>query len=92
MNALYGLFGIAFLFCLLFGLIRVIIGPEQSDRMLAVQLFSTTGIGFLIMLFLMRKDSAILDVALIMALLGSLVFIAYAVFKQPKEPLHDDDH
>lgn len=83
MNNFYWFVGTTFLLCLLVGLVRVVIGPGTTDRMLSVQLFGTTGVGFLLMLFMIKKDSAILDMALVMALLGSFIFITYAVFRTP---------
>ncbi|MBD3584936.1 hypothetical protein HHX48_04190 [Salinimonas sp. HHU 13199] len=91
MSSLYTIVAAALLLCLIAGLARVIKGPENTDRMLCVQLFSTTGVGFLLILFVIKKDSAILDTALVMALLGSLVFITYGVFKQPGGQANDHD-
>lgn len=59
------------------GLIRVVIGPTPSDRMMAAQLLSTSGIGVLLMLAPVIRVPALIDVALVFALLAAVAIIAF---------------
>jgi multicomponent Na+:H+ antiporter subunit F len=59
------------------GLIRVVIGPTPSDRMMAAQLLSTSGIGVLLMLAPVIAVPALIDVALVFALLAAVAIIAF---------------
>jgi len=59
------------------GLIRVVIGPTPSDRMMAAQLLSTSGIGVLLMLAPVIGVPALIDVALVFALLAAVAIIAF---------------
>lgn len=62
---------------LLVGLVRVMLGPTPSDRMLAVQLIGTTGVGMLVLLAQAKAMPALLDVALVLALLASVASVAF---------------
>lgn len=59
------------------GLIRVHLGPTAPDRMLAAQLFGTTGIAFLLLLSAATASPAVRDVALVIGLLASLAGVAF---------------
>lgn len=59
------------------GLIRVVIGPTPSDRMMAAQLLGTSGIGVLLMLAPVIGVPALIDVALVFALLAAVAIIAF---------------
>jgi multicomponent Na+:H+ antiporter subunit F len=72
---------------LLLGLIRVLRGPEAGDRMLATQLIGTTGVGLLMLLSLLLNMSALIDVALILALLAAVAAAAFT--GQQREPDND---
>ena len=61
------------------GLIRVLRGPTLADSMLAAQLFGTTGVAILIVLAKPMKMPALLDVALLFALLAAVVVVAFAM-------------
>lgn len=58
-------------------LIRVAIGPAQSDRMLGAQLFGTTGVAIVLLIAYATSDWATLDVALVMAVLSAVAAIAF---------------
>lgn len=60
------------------GLIRVYRGPGPGDRMLAVQLFGTTGIAILLVLGIATGEEAAIDAALILALLAAVTGLALA--------------
>ena len=55
---------------LLLGLLRILRGPTDADRMLAMQLIGTTGVGLLLLLGLLYAQAALFDVALLLALLA----------------------
>ena len=59
------------------GLIRVAIGPTPSDRMMAAQLMGTSGIGVLLLLADAIAVPALVDVALVFALLAAVAVIAF---------------
>jgi multicomponent Na+:H+ antiporter subunit F len=65
------------LFNVIAGLIRVLRGPTAPDRMLAAQLFSTTGVAVLILLAKAMNMPSLLDVALIFALLAAVAVVAF---------------
>ena len=57
---------------LLLGLVRVFRGPSTGDRMLAAQLIGTTGVGVLLLLWPVLGIPALVDVALVLALLAAV--------------------
>jgi multicomponent Na+:H+ antiporter subunit F len=59
------------------GLVRVVIGPTPADRMMAAQLLGTSGIAVLLLLGLALEVPALLDVALIFALLAAVSVAAF---------------
>jgi multicomponent Na+:H+ antiporter subunit F len=59
------------------GLIRVVRGPTQADRMLAAQLFGTTGVAIVLLLSQATGEPALRDVALIFALLAVVISVAF---------------
>ncbi|QIB65037.1 monovalent cation/H+ antiporter complex subunit F [Kineobactrum salinum] len=77
MNAL--LHGVAgFLLVVLFtGLLRIWWGPNAADRMLASQLFGTTGVALVLVLAETQDMPALRDVALTLALLAVLATVAF---------------
>jgi multicomponent Na+:H+ antiporter subunit F len=62
---------------LIAGLIRLMRGPTAADRMIAAQLFGTTGVAVLLIMTAATGSGALLDVALIYALLAALFTIAF---------------
>lgn len=59
------------------GLVRVVLGPTPSDRMMAAQLMGTSGIGVLLLLGPILQIRALVDVALIFALLAAVAVAAF---------------
>jgi multicomponent Na+:H+ antiporter subunit F len=59
------------------GLIRVLRGPDDADRMMAAQLIGTGGIAALLLLGVVTGVPATVDVALILALLATFASIAF---------------
>ncbi len=58
------------------GLVRVLRGPADADRMMAAQLLATGGIAALLLLATAIDRPAIVDVALVLALLGAFASVA----------------
>ncbi|MCS6926285.1 MAG: MrpF/PhaF family protein [Candidatus Binatia bacterium] len=58
------------------GLLRVLRGPTPADRMLAAQLFGTTGVATLLLLA-PTFGPALNDIALVFALLAAVTVIAF---------------
>jgi multicomponent Na+:H+ antiporter subunit F len=61
---------------------RVWQGPGSADRMMAVQLVGTGGVGLLVVLAPLQ-DWAALDVALVLALLAALAAVGFAKARSP---------
>lgn len=59
------------------GLLRVLRGPQLADRLLAAQLFGTTGVALLLTLAAAQSWPSLRDVALVFALLGLLATVAF---------------
>lgn len=59
------------------GLVRVIRGPTQADRVVAAQLFGTTGVAILLVLSVAADARPLRDVALVFALLAVVVSVAF---------------
>jgi multicomponent Na+:H+ antiporter subunit F len=87
MNELIALAALALMLSLLLGLMRVLRGPSAGDRMLATQLIGTAGVGTLLLLSLLLDQPALLDVALILALLAAVAAAAFT--GQRQEARHD---
>ena len=58
------------------GLLRALIGPSRQDRLLSIQLLGTGGVGLLLLLALLLDSSALVDVALVLALLAAFAAVA----------------
>jgi multicomponent Na+:H+ antiporter subunit F len=61
----------------LVGLVRVLLGPTPADRMLAAQLFGTTGVAIMLLLAQALRAPALRDVALVLALLSAVAVAAF---------------
>lgn len=62
---------------LLGGLWRVIRGPSDSDRMLSGQLLGTAAVAMTVILARVQDSPALLDVALVLALLAAVTLVAF---------------
>jgi multicomponent Na+:H+ antiporter subunit F len=73
------LFGaaLAVLLTVALGLVRILRGPGDADRMMAAQLLGTGGIAVLLLLGAAMGDPAVADVALTLALLAAFASIAF---------------
>lgn len=72
------------------GMVRVLRGPTQADRMLCAQLFGTTGVAILLLLAQGLSVPALRDVALVLALL-SVVAVAAFVRRAWEAPAEEND-
>ncbi|MCL4553647.1 MAG: monovalent cation/H+ antiporter complex subunit F [Actinobacteria bacterium] len=70
-------FAIVIFITMLLGFIRVERGPTAADRMLAAQLFGTTGVALMLLLAEAFQVPALRDVALVLALLAAVTGIAF---------------
>ncbi len=77
MNTYLTLLAVMMLLVLLFGLIRVIRGPGSTDRLLGSQLFGSVGVAILLLLAVAQQQTALLNVALVLALLAPLTLITF---------------
>lgn len=67
------------------GLWRVMRGPSAADRMLAAQLFGTSGVAILLLLGEALGIPALRDVALLFALLSVLAVVAFVRLRAEME-------
>lgn len=77
MNGVLDAVAVVLLASLALGLVRIWRGPGLADRMLAAQLFGTTGVALLLVLAQAQQRSALRDVALVLALLAVLAVLAF---------------
>jgi multicomponent Na+:H+ antiporter subunit F len=66
----------------LFALIRLIIGPKMPDRVVALDLMVTLGMGIIGVYAIATEQSVFLDVAAILALISFLGTTAFASYLQ----------
>ena len=63
---------------LLAALVRIVRGPSAADRLLAAMLFGTTGVAILLLLAIAGQRPALIDVALVFALLAAITGATFA--------------
>ncbi|TVQ33392.1 MAG: multiple resistance and pH regulation protein F [Phycisphaeraceae bacterium] len=78
MNAFLLGIAIFLLLNIIVGMVRLGRGPTNADRMLAVQLFGTTGVGIILLLAEAGGRPEFKNVALIFTLLAAIAAVAYA--------------
>ncbi|MCD6706399.1 MAG: monovalent cation/H+ antiporter complex subunit F [Thiobacillus sp.] len=92
MNTLLPILAVFLLANLLVALLRVARGPTPADRLLAALLFGTTGVAILLLLSFATGSAALLDAALVFALLAAISGAAFAQRAwREEEATHDDD-
>lgn len=62
------------------GFVRIMKGPAPADRMMAAQLFGTTGTAILLLLSRGLDDPSLYKMALVFALLSGLAAIAFVKY------------
>lgn len=76
----------AFVFAMVaLGMVRIIVGPTLIDRMMAAQLLGTGGIAALLLRSDVTRTPAVVDIALVLALLAAFASVAFVV-KRPRTP------
>lgn len=83
MNLALHMTAIVLLLTLLLGVWRLWRGPGDADRLLAGQLFGTTGVALLLVLAAWRGQPALRDVGLVVALLSALIVVAFVARVRP---------
>jgi len=76
------------LFCSLFVLFRVIVGPSPADRIVAVDILGVLIIGLLALTSLWNDQSFFLDIGLIWALMSFIASLAFSKILEGR-PLDD---
>ena len=87
MSELLSASALGLMLSLLLGLLRALLGPNAGDRMLAIQLIGTAGVGMLLLLSLLLDQRALIDVALVLALLAGVAAAAFT--GEPQETRRD---
>lgn len=67
------------------GIWRALRGPTTADRMLAVQVFSTTAVATILLLAQAFGNASLRDVALVFALLAPITAVAFVRRAWPDE-------
>jgi multicomponent Na+:H+ antiporter subunit F len=65
--------------------LRFFKGPTISDRVVAVDLLVTIGIGVIAVYSILTHQPTFLDIALILALIGFLATVAYSFYIQKRK-------
>ncbi len=68
------------------GLVRILRGPADADRMLAAQLLGTGGVASLLLLGLATGTPGAIDLALVLALLAAFASAAFVAGSRSREP------
>ena len=84
MTELLSLSVLVLMLSLLLGLVRVLLGLGAGNRMLATQLIGTAGVGLLLLLGSLLEQPALVDVALILALLAAVAAAAFTGFQETR--------
>ena len=77
MTTFYLLVAAVLLITLSGGMYQVLRGPTAGDRILIIQLFGTAAVAVLILVGEAKNDSALVDVALVLALLAAITMVAF---------------
>ncbi|MGB5832934.1 MAG: monovalent cation/H+ antiporter complex subunit F [Thiohalocapsa sp.] len=86
MDELFAALSLVLLLTMNAGLVRVWIGPTPADRMMAAQLLGTSGIGALLLLAPALHEPALVDVALVFALLAAVAVAAFTRRRAGSDP------
>lgn len=69
--------------------VRIVLGPSLPDRVVALELFSTTVVGLVAVHTLKSDVASFLDAAIVIALMGFLALIGFARFLERGGPRDD---
>lgn len=79
MTVFLGIIILILLASILAGLARVLRGPRPAERMMAAQLVSTAAVAILLILSRAMDMPALLDVAVVFALLAAVALVGFVV-------------
>ena len=79
MTTFLSLILILLLLSILAGIVRIFRGPAPAERMLAAQLFGTAAVAILLVLSQLMTMPALLDVAMVFALLAAITLVTFVV-------------
>ena len=77
------------LITLALGLVRIVRGPEDADRIMSAQLIGTGGVAVLLLAGSAERVPAAVDVALCLALLAAFASVSFV--KSATRPISDAD-
>ncbi|TVS03339.1 MAG: pH regulation protein F [Rhodobacteraceae bacterium] len=84
MTTFFGIIVVTLLVSILTGLIRVHRGPRPADRMMAAQLVGSAAVAILLILSRAMDMPALLDVAVVFALLAAVAVVGFVVLASRK--------
>ena len=64
--------------------IRFLIGPSIADRVIALDLLITTGIGIIAVYSIVYNQPAFLDIAMVLALIAFLSTVAFSYYLEKR--------
>ena len=77
MSTAFGIIALLILVAVMGGLVRVLLGREPVERMMAAQLLGTGGVGMLVALAAAGRAPGLVDVALVFAGLAAVAAVAF---------------
>lgn len=77
MNWTHTIYALILLPAITAGMYRILKGPSTADRMMTAQLFGTCGVAILLLLSTGMNNPALIDIALVFALLSALATITF---------------
>jgi multicomponent Na+:H+ antiporter subunit F len=77
---------------IVFALIRLVRGPNIADRVIALDLITTLGIGIIVAYSIATNQPAFMDIAVVLALLGFLTTVAFAYYIERRRETTDAEH
>lgn len=91
MQIIYVVISLFLLCTLVLGVWRILKGPNKADRMLTTQLFGTTVVAILLVTSRQQASNALIDLALIFALLSAITAVTFVFYVQSGSLEHDTD-
>lgn len=86
MTPVYPIIELLLILNIILGMLRIVRGPTLVDRVLAVQMFGTTGVAVLLVMAHRMDMAALRNAALIFGLLATLVVVAFVRLAMPNTP------
>lgn len=65
--------------------VRFLMGPTLSDRVVALDLLITTGVGIIAVYSIITNQPAFLDIAMVLALIAFLGTVAFSYYLEKRE-------